>query len=298
MPRFADGSLINSYRLARYGDSPIDALVGMATHPQAVLGDLATAQTFGVVVALLAPVAFLAVFAPRFLLAALPLQAAYWLSTQAGALSINFHYQATAIPFVVAALAIALSRLPSAGGWRAPATAVVAAGVCLLAWGNDSPLSPQARGWARTDSRDAAMEDAIALVPAGEGVAASYKFLPSFADRPDLQRFPRPFAFSEDIVSDPLTLPERQSRIRWIVIEPATLLDDETAILRRLIDSGQFRAVFDERGVAVYERIAPGEREDGDDIAKGRKNVAAKVEPGLSLAKGNDPAPLLPFGTA
>ena len=262
MPRFADGTLFNAYRLDRYGDSLGGAIVGMATHPRMVAGDLVNAQTVGVLIAVLAPVAFLAVLAPRFLLPALPLQIAYWLADHWPALTINFHYHATAIPFVLAATAIALAKLPRGeGAWRIPIVVVVAATASTVAVAHDSPLSAMARTWGLPDARDARIERALARVPDGEGVAATEWFLPGLAEREAVHIFPWPFIPRDDAPDDPVSLAERQANVRWILVERADMTPADTAVLHWLLARRQFGAVFGEEGIEVYRRIWPGPEE-------------------------------------
>src|SRR5690606_2863934 len=76
-PAFGDGGYAHIDSFIDYGDTPLGVLGGMLTHPFQVLGDLFVEENFTLLVFLFAPVLFLPLLAPRYLLPIVPLEVIY-----------------------------------------------------------------------------------------------------------------------------------------------------------------------------------------------------------------------------
>ena len=103
----------------------------------------------------------------------------------------------------------------------------------------------------------AQLDRALATVPQGAGVAASWNVVTHFTHRPVVYEFPNPWVSSNygptgNEVGDPTT-------VDWVVLERGALGVKELRLLDRLLGpSGGFTAVLDESGVVVARRTAPG----------------------------------------
>ncbi len=113
-PHFGDGMFPHLAAFNEFGDSPGSVAWGMLIHPFDVLGRLTSEQNFNLLVTLLAPVVFLPVLAPRYLLPVVPLQVLYMVADVPR--DAVFGQQTVAITaFVFIASAFALSRIGRMG---------------------------------------------------------------------------------------------------------------------------------------------------------------------------------------
>lgn len=173
-----------------------DMLVALLRHPQAVLELMLSAERVGYVVALLWPVAFLALLAPRALVGALPILAINFLSSFPRVRTIESHYTTAMVPFIFAAAVIGAGRLRAWARQRAVgpdigrALAIGLVGLALWAhiFHGGSPLAVRSArfSWANfTDAADAAaVRAAIKKVPADASVAARPGALAHLCQRP------------------------------------------------------------------------------------------------------------------
>lgn len=174
-----------------------DMLFSLLRHPLAVLGLLVSAERLGYVAALLWPVGFLALLAPRALCGALPILAINFLSSFPRVRTIESHYSTAMVPFIIAAAVIGGGRLRllarRAVGEAADAGPALAAGlVGLSVWAQifhgGSPLAVRSARFCWDHFRDAAdaaaLRAAIAQVPATASVAARPGALAHLCQRP------------------------------------------------------------------------------------------------------------------
>lgn len=259
----ADGENVQaSLRLPQYGDSTAEIVTTMLLHPWDVVGDLLVAATFDTFVALMAPVLFLALLAPRYLLPAVPLQVIYLISSVDAARSIDSHYPTAFIPFAFVAAAMALGR----AGQRHPGAPVLAAKVLVIsavAFFVRSTTVPfeDPTEWAARTARDRAMSAAIDLLPADAAVSANTDFWPHMASRAEVFSYPRPFADVDGLIADPVPLEERQRRIDYILVDAEQFglvygpLDQ--AVLRVATEDLGFEPIFDDEGISLLRRGRP-----------------------------------------
>lgn len=260
MPHFANGQFVQgALRYPQYGDTLASVGKYMLLHPHVVLRDFLHRANAKVFLELLAPLAFLPVLSPRFLMPGLPLQCLYLLSNVPAAHTIDWQYTVAIIPFLFVATAMALGKQRELVRFRTAAVATLIAfsfgGFLMLA--NASP-SDHPWSWFRHDEVDQAREKAIALIPKGASVSASPSVWPELADRANLYNFPMPFAFySDDTPGDPIPLAKRQADVDWVVFDRRVVGQfppgSEEQILNSLPARG-FRKIFDRNGIVVLHR--------------------------------------------
>ncbi len=122
IPHFNNGPSPFVDRYSAYGDSAVEVVGNVLTHPAQVAGDLFAAGNLEYWVELLWPFGLLSLLSPLTLLVALPEYLLNGLSTQIWQRSIQFHYTAAEIPFIFAAAVLGLMRLWRwlGGGFRRP----------------------------------------------------------------------------------------------------------------------------------------------------------------------------------
>jgi hypothetical protein len=187
-PAFGDGSFVHADAFAGYGDTLHGVLWGMATDPLGVLGDLFARDNFVALVALLAPVAFLPVLAPRYLFPVAPVLAIAFVADvpvtgPEGAANV-----VGAIVFVFLALPFALARLGRRNIERITVDRRLLGALTLAAavfFVQDSPSSPYERpwDWGGRSLADQARLEAMSLIGTDDRVRTTEPTLADLADR-------------------------------------------------------------------------------------------------------------------
>lgn len=124
-----------------------------------------------------------------------------------------------------------------------------------VAWGL-SPISTQFHKgvWLAHNSISAELHTALDIVPSGAGVSVTYYLTPQMTHRQYVYEFPNPwysvnYGINNDR-GDPAT-------VQWLVLDRGTLGAPERTLLGQLTGpSGQFRVVYDTRGVVVARRVS------------------------------------------
>lgn len=258
-PHFA-GSFVHVAFLDRYGSSIGEIATTMIGDPGRVLGDLLTTQNGAFVVALLAPVLFLPLLAPRYLIPIIPLEVLYLLSSRDVAHTIEGQYTVSAIAFVFVATAMAVPRLgrlldraPAAATW-VPAGALVAAAVVghtVLA--NDSILE-RPWSWRIRDQVDEARIAAAELIPAGADVSASDRVWPLIAERRALYNFPGPWR-GYPPGDDPVPVDQRRREVEYLFVDTVDGVQwssGRAAALGELSEELDAQLIFDREGIRLY----------------------------------------------
>jgi hypothetical protein len=170
----------------------------------------------------------------------------------------RFHYAAIPLAAVTIASAEGISFLVRRlRNQLARAVVVVAVLVCAVvstrAWG-PSPIGDEYRSgaWALDAApRQAGADAAIAVVPAGDAVSASYNLVPHLSERAEIYTFPNPWRSSNfGIEGEPRRSPRT---VEWIVVD-LSVLDREThELLDRLLAS-RFEVVLQRDGYLVAKR--------------------------------------------
>lgn len=266
-PGYAGGTYAHVDSFVAYGDTPAGILAGMATSPMQVLTDLTLQENFSVIVFLLAPVFFLPVLAPRYLLPVVPLQAIYLISdvpTEA-----RFGQQTVAITaFVFLATAFALRKIGREGVERVTVDRRVLWALVLVAtvfFVRDSPSTPYERPWAwgGRDAVDLARLDAVDLVGDGDSVRAAPALLPLLAERHDaflLDLESRPdLRDAIEMPSDGSVPPEQRGRVDVIVYDDSAAEswnEDERRAFREGLVRQSYERVYAVEGVEVWVNTA------------------------------------------
>jgi uncharacterized membrane protein len=253
-PYYADGAFVHASAFAAYGSSPLGVLGGMIAHPFSVLGDITAEENFNIVVLLLAPVVFLPVLAPRYLLPALPLELLYLVANASELRQPRLEQNVAITAFIFLATAMALSRIGTRTIDRVRVDRRVLGALLLAAivfFVRDSATSPYRSPWdlGRQDAADGARLDAVDTIADDESVRASPNLLPLLAERHNLYELdttepPHVRRATADDV-DVVVLDE-QAEVTW---------DDDD---RRLFHEGMlalgYTRAFNVEGIAVYRR--------------------------------------------
>jgi len=264
-PHFA-GSFVHVAFLDRYGSSVGEIAATMAGDPGRVLGDLFTAQNGAFVVALLGPVAFLPLLAPRYLIPIVPLEILYLLSSREVAHTIEGQYTVSAIPFVFVATAMAVPRLarlverapaaaraPVVVRWGPAMVLIVTAVVGHTVFANDS-VTERPWSWRIRDQVDQARLAAADLIPDDAAVSATDRVWPLIAERRAVHNFPGPWG-GDLPAADPVPLDARRRAVEYIfvdTVDQAQWTGDRAAALEQLRAELGTRLIFDRDGILLY----------------------------------------------
>ncbi|HEX9992348.1 MAG TPA: DUF2079 domain-containing protein [Acidimicrobiales bacterium] len=258
-PSVSGGEVVATRYLGSYGDGAGEVVRTMLANPGTVATDLFTQRNLDVVVGLLAPLLFLPLLAPRVLLAVVPLQALYLVSSQESAHGIGDHHVAAATAVVFVAAAAGLGRAGRKGVVivtveRSLLTVLLAAsGFAFLQSAASSP-SHEPWEWGRDTPVERARQHAASMVPDDAPVSASLRVLPPLAERRQVFTFPAPYV--EDAAGDPESEAERRAAVRWVVVDTTdrpTWSDTAEEVYGDLAGLG-FVQVDQEAGVEVWTR--------------------------------------------
>lgn len=187
-----DGSYEFLAPYAEFGDTPLSALGGIISHPVKFLTTVGTLANFQILVTLLAPVLFLPLTAPRYLMPAVPL---YVLYMGADVPFGKIREAAQTVPmtvFVFVATVFALKRTGRILVKRVRVERRIILALLMTAlvfFVRDSATSPYQEpwDWGTRDEVDAARLSAVASIPDeatnGAPVRASASVLPLLAER-------------------------------------------------------------------------------------------------------------------
>ncbi len=251
-PTFGEGVYPHLSAFASFGDTPGSVLWGMITDPGEVLGRLVDEQNIQLLITLLAPVIFLPLLAPRFLIPVIPLELAYLVSDVP--VESRFGTQTVAVTaFVFIATAFALGRIGRMGVAQVTVDRRVL-GALLLAGSfffvADAASSPYREpwNWGAQDAVDAARHDAAAIVGPDASVSTTASMLQLLAERIDV----RLIAHEGGGTAGPVPLD-----IEVVVLDGADTGGWAPSELRRLhreLAAEGFVVAFDSRGVEVLVR--------------------------------------------
>jgi uncharacterized membrane protein len=187
-PRYGSTGFISPGAFRAYGDNAFSILFGMAGHPFKLLGDLFAEDNVRLIVGLLAPLLFLPVLAPRYLLPAIPLQVLYLVADVPVRGTGTNEYGLPLTVFAFVAATFALQRMGRRSIERVlvdrrvlSALAVGAVGFFLL----DAANSPYQRPWewGRQDATDHSREHAADLALPNDRVRVSASMVVLLAER-------------------------------------------------------------------------------------------------------------------
>lgn len=242
------------------GDSFGEVLVNIVLRPGTTF-DLATrTDRLEYYQMMLTPVAFLPLASASTLLIALPMLAVNVLTTFPYARDYLYHYSAIVLAGVMLATVEGIARLgrsPSTRRFLVGLTAAAAL-ASTVAWG-PSPISVQyQRGYwpPANDPRIEVQREAVAVVPDGVPLAATYSQLPHLSHREKIYNFPEPWRRVDwGVAGEGLHDP---NGVEWMVVDRRVLNSQDVALVDWLVSSGQFVPRYERDDMLVAERVDTG----------------------------------------
>lgn len=239
-----------------FGSSAGEVARNVATDPGHALDVATRPDRMSYYRMMLAPVAFLALFAfPTFLIAA-PMLGVNALSSFPYVREIRYHYSALVLAGIMVATIEAIARLGRTATIRTFLVGLVAATslASTVAWG-PSPLSVGYRSgiWPLTpDSRQGAKDRAVARIPARAPATVHYYFAPHMTHREKIYEWPAPWEPANwgvrgENLHDP-------AGVQWLLLDE-NLLNDTDRIRYEGLIAGEFTIRSQEQGIVVAERI-------------------------------------------
>jgi uncharacterized membrane protein len=250
-PRFGTAGLVAPGAFADYGSSALDVLISMVANPIRVVADVVAEPNLRVLVLLLAPLLFLPVLAPRYLLPAVGLQALYFVADvpESGVHAAPFAIPALVFCFVAAPFALARIGRRSIERVLVDPRVLVAMVVATVGFfAVDAGTSPYERPWNWSrDPTDEARVDAADLVDDDDAVRAATSMLALLAER----------RFVDVLETGAEPDPETAGRGVDVVVFDDELAPDWTIGDRVDFADGMaaqgFVLVYRSRGITVYE---------------------------------------------
>lgn len=250
-----EGAFYNQF----YGDlggSPFEIARTALVHPTEILSRLSAPDAVEYVWTLAAPLGLIALVAPGVALLGLPQLLGNLLSINGFTRDISYHY--TALPLAALALAsveaLARPRFGDRSRRALAALMVVAALAGAAQWGaspfggrRDDGLWPAAG-----DPRRGTKEAAVALIPDGAAVSATYSLVPHLSRRERIYEFPNPFAERNWGVNGERT--HDPDTIEWIAVDRTTMGQADRATLARALASGGYTIRLDQHQILVAHR--------------------------------------------
>jgi uncharacterized membrane protein len=239
MPHYRGGDAPAFYdRYDAVGGSPGGIVKTLFTDPVVLVQAVTEGRDLTYLLQLALPLAGLFLAAPLLLIPALPELAANLLSETATQTSIEFHYTAPIIPFLVAGTVLGAARVPRLAT-VALATSLAGAVVLGPLWVGE--LVPD-----RMSAHDRVAARAVGLVPPSAPVSSTNGLGAHLSERRRVFSFP--------VIRDS----------EWVAVDlrRASYLDRRSAAstaaipLARLLASGDWETVLDEDGILVLRRTA------------------------------------------
>ena len=251
-PRYGSTGFIAPGAFKAYGSNAFSIAGGMLVHPHKVIGDLLDAENIRLIVALLAPLLFLPVLAPRYLVPALPLQALYLVADVPvrGNGSNEFGLPLTVFAFVAAIFA--LNRMGRRSIERVVVDRRVLIALVVGAIGffcTDAVNSPYQRpwSWGREDVSDHARHEVADSLAESLPVRASPTMLPLLAERPAV--------YPLGVTPDARAATARVDRV-VVTDQDVQWTADQWQQFRGGMALQQFVLIYDRAGVKVYTRLS------------------------------------------
>ncbi|MBW2461473.1 MAG: DUF2079 domain-containing protein [Deltaproteobacteria bacterium] len=178
----AEGSA--QLHFGKWGPSLPSALVGMITHPVQLIEHLADPARLAYLPRLLAPVAFLAVLAPRWLIPVLPIVGINLVSDWPTTTDLDSHYQTVLLPFLIVAALDGGSHLaPRVSGGQVGALLSGALVLSHLIAGGSPVAMDYDAAMFQDDARSRAARRVLAVLPDDAAVQLPYALMPHVAER-------------------------------------------------------------------------------------------------------------------
>ncbi len=245
------------------GGNPFEIVWGIIISPLAFLGELFSEANFIVGVSLLAPVLFLPVVAPRYLIPAIPLFALYLTAdVQEGELA-EASQNIPMTAFIFVALVFALAKTGSIIVQRVNVDRAIIGALLFTSvvfFTANSVTSPYEEpwGWGRQNPVDIARLELADLVPDDAVVRASEKMLPLLSERVALLEFSPPEEYDDRLGAEVVR------NVNWFIFDrsevPPGWIGVDILDFQADIRVGQrFVQVYSNAGIEAY--VTPEEAE-------------------------------------
>ena len=265
-PLYNSGHYPHVEAFSDYGSgNPFSVVWGIIINPLVFISELFSEANFLVAVSLLAPVLFLPVVAPRYLVPALPLFAIYLAAdVQKGELA----EASQTIPisaFIFVALVFALAKTGSIIVQRVNVDRAIIGALLFTSvvfFTANSVTSPYEEpwSWGRQNPVDIARLELAELVPEDAVVRASEKMLPLLSERIALLEFSPPSEYDDRLGGDAVR------NVNWFIFDrsevPAGWIGVDILDFQADIRVGQrFVQVYSNAGIEAYVTPAEAERQ-------------------------------------
>ena len=290
IPRLGPAGYQYAGRLEQFGKTPLEAAKNFFLHPLRTINIIATRENLRYIFDLLLPVAFLSLFAPIFLIPAIPAFVINMISSFQYQHTILNQYTAGIVPFIFIALVFGLRRVKNwaDGSFRPKLVLGSLAAVivlCALAgnfYYSPTPLSGSWDTRLYTSGRHIdTINEGLSKIPKGAPVSAQVFLLAKLSEREKLYMFPNPFI---DYVDKKYydSLDEGMQRIIWpdlfrrrrkgvnpskypipevtyVALDRSTsvwpTVDEQyMKVVKRLEEKDNFRPVFERDGVVILKK--------------------------------------------
>ena len=202
MPHFRGEAYPHLKRFAYLGDSLPEVLTTIVFEPWRWLGVVLTTPKLVYVVALVAPLGFLPLLAPRAAAGALPGLAMTLLSTDPALFNYRSQYQAFVLPFLVLAAVEGFAVFRSRVWWaaRLPPAAPLTAGVLVSLVLTSNTVNDLGVGKWALSPHQRALYRLLASVPPTESASVNERVVPHLAARHEIYVYPAGMDRSEWIL--------------------------------------------------------------------------------------------------
>jgi len=269
------GPFYEQHFFANYGGSIGSVIATIVKHPSRLWRDLSARGRVDFYVKLWAPVAFVPFLAPEAMVLMVPMFFIVALASIPWVQDYRYHYMAIPLAVTFIAVVEAVARLGRPGRRRAAVASIAVASLAgTIAWGvGPSSQNFRAGYWPlRGDEtvldvlfgtvqplahwpKASAEATAVAMVPRGASVSASFNIDPHLSDRRYIYEWPNPWigvnwGICNDHLADPGT-------VDWIVVDTAELGKGSGRSLFQRLTADEFQIRFAQAGVVVAERVHP-----------------------------------------
>jgi uncharacterized membrane protein len=233
----------------------------LLTNPGEITSRVLSSESVDFAWRLVVPFGFMPLLAPLVALIGVPQFLLDAVSDVEWTRVINHHYAALCVAALALAtvegVAFASRRFGRTARSVAPVVVLAGAVFGTLAWGPSPIGDAYDKGfWPPTvDTRIDAKRAAVALIPDGARVSATYGLVPQVSQRPEIYSFPNPWRSKNfGIDGSPRRSPHR---VDWLLVDRAVVLPDPeaSALLDSILASGNFRIVFDRDELVVARRV-------------------------------------------
>jgi uncharacterized membrane protein len=205
---------------------------------------------------ILLPLALLPLLGWRALLPVVPPVVLNLAAVHGYQLKITYQYLATSSPFLVLAAVAGLAVIAARRRVLAAPVALVlvaAALVCDVRFG--PALWSKAPALGPAPPQTATRHEAFDLIPDDAAVSAQYNFVPHLAHRRYIYEFPNPYrAANWGLPGGEQHDQAGKDRVEWIVVEPASVSEEDRTTLRDLRRGGGWRTVLERDGLLLLQR--------------------------------------------